>query len=438
MRIAPFIVGGVAVLGAALLISLPSYDRPPLVAEEYGPSALEQVNLINPRTPIAYNTVPEPLPVAAAGGPLAKDVYKNVQVLGDVPKPEFDRLMVAITQWVSPKQGCGFCHNLNADSSGQVNYADDALYTDKVARQMLKMTMHVNTDWGNHVAPSGVTCYSCHRGENIPARVWYKQPEPEHSGIMGKPRNWQTNAPNIRNFFPTTANEEWLVADNDAHMESQAALPGERGSGVAAEATTEDMYIMMMLWSDGIGANCGLCHNSRALYDWKQSTPYRLDGLWGQYLTQDINKNYLIPVATLLPREQLGQMGDSAKADCGTCHMGQQKPLGGYNMISHYMALAPNGISAGPDQAMRDTMRPIEIVGPAYDPTAKVVPVAIPAYPPPAETAANEPAGGGTPAGAGAPVGPAVVTPSEPATGMTPPTTEAPTSQTAPATGAAP
>ncbi len=430
MRYLPYVaIAGAAAVGTFLLL-FPTWDRPPLVQTEYGSSALELVNLTNPRRPPAYSgQVPEPLPVAQTGGPLAKEAYKNVQVLGDVPQAEFDRLMVAMTQWVAPKQGCGFCHT-GPGSDGKVNYADDALYTDKVARRMIQMTMKINTDWGNHVAPSGVVCFTCHRGENIPPRVWYKQPDPGHAGLLGKPRPWQTNAKYIRDFFPTEGNVRWLLNDEDSNLESNAALPGERGSGVGQEAVAEDLYVMMMIWSDALGANCNLCHNSRALYDWKQSSPYRLDGLWGQYLTQDINKNFLAPAATLFPHEQLGQMGDSAKADCGTCHVGQQKPLGGYNIISHYPALAPKGVSAGPDQAMRDTMRPIEIVGPPYNPTAKPVSVSVPAYPAPQLAS-----GGDAPPVEGALVGPAVLAPAQPLTGVAYPLASSPA---APATGAQP
>lgn len=431
MRYLPYVAVGGAVAVGAFLLLYPTWDTPPLVTAEYGPAALELVTLTNPRRPPAYFNVPEPLPAAQAGGPLAKDVYKNVQVLGDVPQAEFDRLMVAITQWVAPKQGCGFCHDLKPGADGKVNYADDALYTDKVARRMMQMTMKINTDWGNHVAPSGVVCYTCHRGENIPPRVWYKQPEPLHSGLLGKPRNWETNAPTIRQFFPTKGYQEWLVDDEDANLESNAAMVGERGSGVGPEQKAEDLYLLMMSWSDSLGANCNLCHNSRALFSWEQSSPYRLDGLWGQYMTQDINKHFLIPVTTLFPREQLGLVGDGAKAECGTCHIGRQKPLGGYNIISHYPALAPNGVSAGPDQAVRDIMRPIEIVGPAYDPTAKPVKVSIPAYPAPQLAS-----GGDAPPVQGAIIGPAVVAPTQPLTGVAYP--KAPSQPATPAAGAKP
>ena len=426
MRYLPYVAVVGAVAAGTFLVLFPEWDRPPLVAENFGPAGQEQSVLKDPRRVIPYNVVPAPLPVADKGGPLAKDVYKNVQVLGDVPAPEFDRLMVAITQWVSPKQGCGFCHNLKTGADGKVNYADDAMYTDKVARRMIQMTMKINTDWGNHVAPSGVVCYSCHRGENVPPLVWYKQPEAEHSGLLGKPRDWQTNARFIRDFFPTKSNEQWLVNDEDANLASNAAMVGERGGGVGSMENAENLYIMMMQWSQALDANCDLCHASRALQSWQQSSPYRMDGLWGQYMTQDINKNFLIPLATVFPRDMLGQMGDTAKVSCYTCHVQAQKPLGGYNIISHYPALAPKGVSAGPDQALRDIMRPTEVIGPSYNPAAKVIQVSIPAWPKPEQVAS-----GTVPAVKGAVVGPAVVTPTGEQTGVTPQKIDAPVSTSA-------
>ena len=44
--------------------------------------------------------MPEAIPAVPAVGPKAKDIYQNVQVLGDLSVGEFTRLMAAITQWV--------------------------------------------------------------------------------------------------------------------------------------------------------------------------------------------------------------------------------------------------------------------------------------------------------------------------------------------------
>jgi photosynthetic reaction center cytochrome c subunit len=53
----------------------------------------------------------------------------------------------------------------------------DDKYTKKVARVMIAMTQRANEAWGDkHVAPTGVTCYTCHRGKNVPEYVWVKEP----------------------------------------------------------------------------------------------------------------------------------------------------------------------------------------------------------------------------------------------------------------------
>ena len=55
--------------------------------------------------------------------------------------------------------------------------ADDSLYQKKVARRMLQMTQHINESWkDNHVGGTGVTCFTCHRGQPVPAHVWFTDP----------------------------------------------------------------------------------------------------------------------------------------------------------------------------------------------------------------------------------------------------------------------
>jgi photosynthetic reaction center cytochrome c subunit len=79
------------------------------------------------------------------------------------------RLMLAITQWVAPPdQSCNYCHTSDM--------ASDARYTKVVARRMLEMVRHVNADWKTHVADTGVTCYTCHRGNAVPQNVWFTDP----------------------------------------------------------------------------------------------------------------------------------------------------------------------------------------------------------------------------------------------------------------------
>ena len=53
-----------------------------------------------------------------------------------------------------------------------------SVYTKVVARRMIQMTRHINSDWQQHVAGTGVTCYTCHRGQPVPANIWFNDPGP--------------------------------------------------------------------------------------------------------------------------------------------------------------------------------------------------------------------------------------------------------------------
>ena len=165
-------VGGVALAAAAVI--LVQSERPPMDSIQRGYRGTGMVQIYNPRIlakEFAANKIPASLPPLGDAGPKASSVYKNVQVLGDVGVGEFTRLMASITTWVAPTQGCAYCHDVS-------NMASDSVYTKVVARRMLQMVQHINTDWKDHVAETGVTCYTCHRGQPVPANIWFNNPGP--------------------------------------------------------------------------------------------------------------------------------------------------------------------------------------------------------------------------------------------------------------------
>ena len=59
---------------------------------------------------------------------------------------------------------------------------------------MIQMVRHLNTDWQSHIANTGVTCYTCHRGNPIPSKVWFRPAPPDHGGNLLFNRSGQ-NAP---------------------------------------------------------------------------------------------------------------------------------------------------------------------------------------------------------------------------------------------------
>lgn len=335
-----FILGGAAAFaGILFLLLVPHWVLPPIKSVDYGPPAGEMVvfhkegaNAIkNPQPEVPESVVP-----ASDTGPLP---YKNVQVLKGLSKHEFDRTMVAITQWVAPKKGCGFCHG------GQTkNYAAD--YPRKeIARQMLRMVRTVNADWTNHVGAQGITCFSCHRGHNMPANSWYldtPQTSPE-GGMLGKVQAWNTQAKSIRKFFPRKPFRMFLLEGLPAHsVQADKALASTGPKAPEHDRDyAEDVYILMMQMSNSLGVNCTYCHQSRAMADWSQSPPNRLNGYSGIKMTVALNQTYFSQLAKYLPKESLGKMGDAPKINCKSCHTGREKPVGGMLRMTYPGLIGP-------------------------------------------------------------------------------------------------
>ncbi len=310
-------------------------ERPPPESIQRGYRGVAMEQNFNPRIvekQWAVNQAPAPTPAAEPGGPLASKVYQNVQVLGDLSAGEFTRLMVAITSWVSPEQGCTYCHK-----EGEA-LSSDALYTKVVARRMLQMTRTINADWKSHVADTGVTCYTCHRGQPVPANIWFENPGPQTAtGWAGNRAGQNYPAPQVAMAsLPNDPFTPFLEQKNNIRVIPTTALPeGNRQSIKQTEWT----YGLMMHFSQSLGVNCTYCHNSRSFFEWDGSTPQRSTAWYGIRMVRAVNTDYLDPLQRTYPRNRLGPLGDAPKANCGTCHQGVFKPLFGANMLKDYPAL---------------------------------------------------------------------------------------------------
>ena len=181
----PSLPRALLLIGLATATLLAGCERPPITSTQNGWRGTGMAQIDNPRTDAkvaAANKLPDPIPVLPDSGGLAKDSFKNVQVLGDLNASQFTRTMLAITAWVSPKEGCNYCHAQGEDLSS------DKLYTKVVARKMLAMTRDINTNWSKHVAATGVTCFTCHGGQPVPNQVWFTDPGPKRAGrCVGRP-----------------------------------------------------------------------------------------------------------------------------------------------------------------------------------------------------------------------------------------------------------
>jgi photosynthetic reaction center cytochrome c subunit len=296
-----------------------------------------------------------PVSIAPAGasppGPLP---WQNVQVLNDISVAEFNRTMLAMSTWVAGTGNCAYCHNV-------LRPWDDTLangtpiYTKLVARRMLQMTRHINSQYASHVANTGVTCYTCHLGKPLPNGLWFYDKQTDY----------------LRHYL-----------DRDgARVISTAIEPSNNNRSSVKQ--TEWTYALMISQSKSLGVNCTYCHNSRIFSSWEEAPPQRAVAFHGINMMRDLNTNFLSPLQPVYPANRLGPMGDAPKAQCSTCHNGVYKPLFAAQITKDYPALwgRPewNGV-------------PFPGLGIPAAPVDPAAPVTTPAITPPSTTG-----GGGAP-----------------------------------------
>ena len=322
-------------LAAAAMLA--GCEAPPPESSQIGFRGVSMATLDDPDTLAetqAASTAPPPsIPLLpATGGPKARDVFRNVQVLGDLEIGQFNRLMVSITEWIAPEQGCTYCH-LGPDMSLDDHYAK------VVSRRMLEMTRHINGNWTAHVGDTGVTCFTCHRGQPVPPRLWFEERGlPQAGGYVASRQGQNLAMPEVAfTSLPYDPLSRFLLGDEDVSVQAARALP--RGDAIGTKQA-EHTYALMMHLSESLGVNCTYCHNSRAFGQWPQSPPAREKAWYGIRMVRDLNREFLVPLGPQYPSERLGPHGDPPKASCATCHGGQPLPLNGARMLDDFPSLA--------------------------------------------------------------------------------------------------
>lgn len=341
----PFAASAGALLAVASFVGA-GWDAPPVDTTQIGYRGTGMVLHKDRETEAALraaNLVPpapwEPDPA----GDRARDLYQNVQVLGDLSDDQFNQFMASITEWVSPEAGCNYCHNPE-------NLASDEVYTKVVARRMIQMNQAINVDWAAHVGQTGATCYTCHRGQPVPAEYWTASLEPKPAGGMTQDRAGQNVVAEQAGLtsLPQNALMDYLLGDKDIRVHSLTALP--TGTNPAGVKETEGTWSLMIHMSESLGANCMTCHNSRAFNDWDQSPPQRVTAWHGIRMTRALNADYMVGLTPVFPANRLGPEGDVFKVGCSTCHNGVQKPLYGVSMLEAYVdSLTKKGPTEVPD-----------------------------------------------------------------------------------------
>ncbi len=270
------------------------------------------------------------LPASAAapippepGEPLARDVYPNSEPLGHLTVRNYERLVAAMREWVG----------------NDTLFGEEETYATAVARNMIEMVWAINQDWDGHVAATGVTCYTCHRGNAVPENHWFL-PEP-HSQWAGPSAMMQNRAvaANYSTALPIDALQTYLLESDQEVVVHGYSSRDEDGSSNASIYHTYQTYALMMHFANSLGVNCTYCHNTRSPADPAGFTPQWATAQLGRSMVQEINNVYIPPNLDLLPAERLGPLGDVAKANCTTCHQGAAKPLLGQSMLANWPEL---------------------------------------------------------------------------------------------------
>ena len=215
-------------------------------------------------------------------------MFKNVQVFNDlgarVLAPDAGH-----STWVAPEEGCEFCHNPKKLES-------DEKYTKVVARRMIQMTRRSTPKWKTHVGETGVTCWTCHRGQAVPSGDWFNGKGPMEtvaSSATGRPER----AGAERRRLVAARRSAGAVPD---HRRQRDPRPVDHGAADARAAagvkSAEWTYSLMLYMSGSLGVNCTYCHNTRALARWEESTPQRVTAWYGIRMVRELNTDFLMPL----------------------------------------------------------------------------------------------------------------------------------------------
>jgi len=110
-------------------------------------------------------TTPLPTLSEADAAKPAGEVFKNIQLIKQVPAGKLPQVMNTIAGALGVE--CSFCHV-------EGNYASDDKKEKKFARTMMRLTGKIDKEYFEGTSPVG--CWTCHRGAEQPARTAHDPP----------------------------------------------------------------------------------------------------------------------------------------------------------------------------------------------------------------------------------------------------------------------
>lgn len=272
-------------------------------------------------------TTSSPVP-PQPGDPRAGDVIENAEpLLADLTVENYERLIRAMQEWTGIPD----------------LFEGEETYQTVVARSMIQMTQNINEGWVGHVGETGVTCYTCHRGEAVPNEIWFKITPVNMAAAGWSAVQNRATAQSQFTSLPSDALEKLLLdGERISVHDLEPRVPTQPGDPTWQD--TERTYSLMNYISNSLGVNCLFCHNSAAFFDPAQVTPQWATASIGISMVLELNNDWLVPLGDVLPESRLGPIhGDAPKAACATCHQGYSKPLQGLPVLADWPELATTG-----------------------------------------------------------------------------------------------
>jgi photosynthetic reaction center cytochrome c subunit len=190
-----------------------------------------------------------PAPAVPSPDKKASEVFKNVQVLKDVPSDQLIPAMQFITSSLGVQ--CAYCHVENA-------FDKDDKKTKQTARKMMRMMLDI--DASNFEGKQVVTCNTCHRGSPKPLAIPVIPESQPHLLSEAEPPS-QPSPPNLPRAEEIVANYvggiggEAGIAKLKSLVEKGTFEAGGRQFPVEIFVQSPDHIAVVTHWPNGDSSN---------------------------------------------------------------------------------------------------------------------------------------------------------------------------------------
>jgi photosynthetic reaction center cytochrome c subunit len=186
----------------------------------------------------------EPRSCVSPATKTAEQVYKNIQVLKEVPAEQLIPAMQLITASLGVQ--CDFCHVENA-------FEKDDKQPKQTARKMILMMLALNRD--NFQGQRKVTCYACHRGTRKPLNVPIIDDEnrisPEMESHPRPPAPGLPTLDSILEMYLRAMGGPQATAKVSTRIQHGTLNVGEKGYPVDVLSESPDRRLTIVHFADG-------------------------------------------------------------------------------------------------------------------------------------------------------------------------------------------